>query len=72
LVLRDGDGTETTEELQAEATRWWKRELEKAEKYLEEREERKRCGEMNDSFGRPKLKEVLHMLQGLQKDTATG
>jgi hypothetical protein len=72
LVLRNGDGTETTEELQAEATRWWKRELEKAEKYLEEREERKRCGEMNDSFGRPKLKEVLHMLQGLRKDIATG
>jgi len=66
LVLREGDGTETMEAVQNEATRWWKIELEDAEEYLEKIEDKKMNGDTEDWFGRPKLREVLEMLEDFQ------
>ncbi len=73
LVIRGGDGTETAGMVQEEARRWWRRELEVAEGWLERREERIRSsdGDVEDIFGRPKLREVLEMLEGF-RDMVSG
>lgn len=63
VVLRDGDGTETAEMVQKAAKVWWKAELEVAEKFLEDRYERKKAGDFRVSFERPKLEEVLRGLE---------
>jgi hypothetical protein len=65
LVLREGDGSETEHQVQKEATGWWKQELEDGEEFLKKRAERKGRGELGDIFGRPKLEEILRVLEDL-------
>lgn len=66
LALRTGDRKEGRKAVQAEATRWWKRELQEAETFLETR-----LAENAEDIGaalnqRPNLNEVLEMLQNFQ------
>jgi Protein tyrosine and serine/threonine kinase len=68
LVLRDGDGSETEDAVQAEATRWWQMELERAEEFLEMRWQRIRSSDARNYFGRPTLRAVLRALQGIDGD----
>ncbi|OBT46644.1 hypothetical protein VE00_01789 [Pseudogymnoascus sp. WSF 3629] len=70
IVLKEGDGTESAEVVQRAAREWWIEELERGERFLEEREirreERRECGETGGSSvfgGRPRLEEVLDILE---------
>lgn len=70
IVLREGDGTESAEVVQRAAKEWWIEELERGERFLEEREikreERRESGQMEGSSvfgGRPRLEEVLDILE---------
>jgi hypothetical protein len=65
LVLRAGDGTETKDAVEAEATRWWRRELERAEEFLEMRWQRAIRGDTQNHLGRPTLRAVLGALEGV-------
>ncbi|OBT69783.1 hypothetical protein VE03_00728 [Pseudogymnoascus sp. 23342-1-I1] len=71
IVLKSGDGTESAEVVQRAAKEWWIEELERGERFLEERErkreERRESGEMDEFSvfgGRPRLEEVLDILEG--------
>lgn len=66
LVLREGCGAEGPEVVQAEATRWWQRELQQAESFLEMRLETKLNGDGIDSTQRFSLSEVLKILENFQ------
>jgi hypothetical protein len=66
--LRDGDGSETEDAVQMEATRWWQRELERVEEFLEMRWQRIRSGDSRNYFGRPTLRAVLKALQSINGD----
>ncbi|OBT74867.1 hypothetical protein VF21_06737 [Pseudogymnoascus sp. 05NY08] len=70
IVLKEGDGTESAEVVQRAAREWWIEELERGERFLEEREirreERRQNGEVGgfSAFGgRPRLLEVLDILE---------
>ncbi|KFY82478.1 hypothetical protein V500_10517, partial [Pseudogymnoascus sp. VKM F-4518 (FW-2643)] len=70
IVLKEGDGTESAEVVQRAAKEWWVEELERGERFLEERErkrdERRESGQMGSSSvfgGRPRLEEVLDILE---------
>lgn len=64
VVLRDGDGTETPDMVREAAREWWRAELEIAEAFLEERYERKKAGDSSALYGRPKLQDVMEVLEG--------
>ncbi|KFY79388.1 hypothetical protein V498_08943, partial [Pseudogymnoascus sp. VKM F-4517 (FW-2822)] len=74
IVLKEGDGTESAEAVQRVAKEWWIEELERGERFLEERErkreERRESGE-TDGFsvfgGRPRLEEVLDILESWEE-----
>mgnify|MGYP001593840274 CR=1 FL=1 len=70
IVLKRGDGTESAEIVQLAAKDWWIEELERGERFLEERErwreERRESGETGGFSvfgGRPRLGEVLGILK---------
>jgi hypothetical protein len=66
LVIVGGGGTESVEEVQTVAKTWWKKELKRAEDFLEQREKRRADGCTADFFGRPKLSEVFNSLKKFQ------
>jgi hypothetical protein len=66
MVLKKGNGAEGPEDVQAEATRWWKRELQKAEKYLELRLLNRTEGNDKDGVHFVSLNEVLEILKDFQ------
>jgi hypothetical protein len=66
LVLRAGNGKEGPEAVQAEATRWWKRELKEAEMFLERRLEEGAKDNDGSLIQRPNLNEVLEKLEDFQ------
>ncbi|KFY11280.1 hypothetical protein V491_07284, partial [Pseudogymnoascus sp. VKM F-3775] len=70
IVLKEGDGTESAEVVQRAAKNWWIEELERGERFLEERERnrelRRESEERGGSSvfgGRPRLQEVLDILE---------
>jgi len=63
IVLRGGNGTETAEMVRQAAREWWREEVERAERFLEEREGRGERGEAPVFRGRPRLQEVFAWLE---------
>ncbi|KFY14320.1 hypothetical protein V492_02690, partial [Pseudogymnoascus sp. VKM F-4246] len=70
IVLNGGEGSETADVVQQAAKEWWIEELEIGESFLGERERKRKArresGEMGDSSvfgGRPRLAEVLAILE---------
>jgi hypothetical protein len=63
LVPKDCNGPVGPEAVQAEATRWWKRELQQAETYLDRRLEAKMKIDGNNLVHRPSLDEILVILR---------
>ncbi len=63
LVLKEGHTAAGPRAVQAEATRWWKRELQQAELFLERRLEARMSGHGDVLVHRPSLSEVLETLE---------
>jgi len=68
LVLKEGDGSEGPEVVQAEATRWWKRELQQAESFLETRLNGDGKG-WTKQFGLSEALKMLESFQGTMNDS---
>jgi serine/threonine protein kinase len=66
MVLKEGDGAEGPEIVQAEATRWWKRELQQAESFLEMRLETRLNYDGKNLRQRFSLSEALKFLENFQ------
>jgi hypothetical protein len=66
LVLKEGNRTGGPEAVQAEATRWWRKELQQAETFLKMRLGARMNGNGNYSMHRPSLDHVLEILGGFQ------
>jgi len=66
IVLRDGNGTAGPDVIQKEASEWWRTVLRDAERFLQVRLQNRQMGK-DTLFGRPTLREVLKILEDLQK-----
>jgi len=67
LVLKESNGAVRPEAVQAEATRWWKRELQQAETFLEMRLEARRRVNGGSFVHRISLDEILEILEDFQR-----
>jgi hypothetical protein len=66
LGLRDGDGTETTDQVRAAAVRWWKAELREAEEFIKQRTTD--ASRVEHTFSaRPSLEDLLFVLKSFDK-----
>ena len=65
-VVRKGMGDEAGNTMIQD---WWRNELDEAERYLEDREKRRRNGDEDDRFKRPRLRDVLQVLEEFERDS---